>query len=407
MKFPRTDSKTPSSLLKELSDRSGQRPEFTYEMIDGGSAFACAVKWAGQEVGRSVGRSKKQAKQGASLRAIETLSEEKQHKTVLTALYHGSPAQALQELAEQRNSTLTFQVPALCRVYWNHQLLSTAEGLSLPEAKRLACMSALDQLAESPNPASVEIQESSASEAYLRIKDLDLVLSDEQDMEVKAVLAAVKTWKSLLNPLGVSEVCVVGSAATATLRKERVVVDIGLVAQGEIDLEACSIALLNQFLDIDDRKIAFVRGESNQSGGISFLLKARNTQICCFCVNRDSHLPSYLSWLQTHSPTPTQLSILRLLKHWRSLKTGQRDLPGEVLDWAVLCKVTAQMTVAAGLRRVVEWLAGGALLAGREGELDQWVIQALAGKEEEKVAVAREAFVTMVQIARESVSTVL
>ena len=411
MKVPPAESKTPSSLLKELSDRSGQQTEFIYqeETKAGELSFVCAVMWERQEVGRGVGRSKKLAKQEACLQAIKTLTEEKQHKAILSTLYHGSPAQALQQLAQQRNSTLAFQAPALCRVYWNHLLLSSAESFSPSEAKRLACLAAMDQLAETNDPiqASVEVGESSASEAYLRVKDLDLVLSDVQGRELKAVIEAVKRWKSLLNPLGVSDVCVLGSAATESVRKGKVAVDVGLVAEGEIDLEACSIALLSQYFELEGRKVAFARGESGQSCDFLALLKAGNTQIRCFRLSPYSHLLSYIPWLQIHSPTPTQISILRLLKHWKSLKSLQRDLPGEVLDWAVLVKVTAGMSMGTGLRRVVEWLAGGGLLAGRESELDQWVVQALAGKADEIVEVTREAFVTMVQIARESISTVL
>jgi hypothetical protein len=65
------------------------------------------------------------------------------------------------------------------------------------------------------------------------------------------------------------------------------------------------------------------------------------------------------------------------------------------------------MTVGAGFRKVMEWLAGGGLLAGRERELEEWVVRAMEGKEAEAVETAREAFVTMVQLSRNSVSTLL
>lgn len=422
MKTLPAGSKTPSSLLKELSDRTGILPGFTYNeetKVGEVPRFTCAVKWEGKGVGRGSGQSKKQAKQEACLKAIKTLSNENPYKSILSELYNGAtvhPVVALQQLSQSSHIPLRFESPSICKVYWNEEMISCAEGPNQPEAKRLASQSALNKLNSEEDsipsqghfhPVIEENTENPAYETYLRSKDLDLALSAGQIREVQAVIVTVNRWKSLLNSLGVREVSVIGSAVTGTMRRNRVIVDVGLVIDGDIDLERCLIALTSQFIDTDGRKVSYLRVESGRNSSISVILKARNTFICCFNMSGDSYILSYLSWLQEHSLSPAQSSILRLLKHWKSIKTEKRDIPGEVLDWIVLSQVSGGMTVGAGFRKVMEWLAGGGLLAGRERELEEWVVRAMEGKEAEAVETAREAFVTMVQLSRDSVSTLL
>ena len=410
MKTPPTDKKTPSSLLKELCDRSGKSADFEYfdETKQGETQrFVCEVQWGERIVGRGMGQSKKVAKQEACLEAIETLAGEEDYREILSKLYHNTPpelhpVQSLQLLSQRQHASHRFETSTLCRLYWNEKLLSTSEAPCQSEARRTAALSGLSILTSHPS-SPPHLTDKTPYEVYLRALSLDLIPTSLQINECRDLVSTILEWKKVLFGRNVVDVWVLGSVGIGAMRRNKEVIDVGLVAEGDIDLHLCVNTILNHH---SDRKYAFTLDNSSENDQKSVTLTAGSCKITLFHLFPSSYLTHYRTWIRGVTINAEQIAAIRLLKHWKEGKSEKRKVPGEVLEWKVSEVMSAGMTPGEGFRRVVQWVASGGTLPGSESGLPVWVTEALDRYTlEERVSATGEGFVAVVQLAKNCVST--